>query len=372
MRSGRRFAIASIAAFVLLFGAYSAAIWYYSERINSGGLQVDRGSEDYDVEVIAIGGDSITLKGGSPKDQPKIVGLEWPEGYARADGLISIDGDIATRGFSLISGELFVGARVRYDKHAWCCDPLAMGLDFTHIRLNTELGEVDAWAVDSGSASWVVFIHGKDSDRTQGLRLLPTLVDAGWNVLLTTYRNHESSPADLSDRHNYGLTEWRDLESAVQFVQNQGAERVVIAGWSMGGATSAVFMRESGQANAIDGLILNAPLLDFERAVDYGAEQLSLPGFLTTSAKWLADRRFGIDWDAMDYRDMASHLNLPILLLHGSADDTIPVTASRSFAEAYTGPITYVEFAGADHTALWNADPALFEQSVDEFMSALP
>jgi pimeloyl-ACP methyl ester carboxylesterase len=372
MRPGRRFALATIAALVLLLGAYAVATWYYSERINSGGLQVDRGPEDYDVEVIAVGGESITLKGGSPEEQPEFVGLEWPGGYARADGLNAIDGDIATRGFALVSGELVVGANVRYDTHAWCCDPGAVGLEFTQIILSTELGDLDAWAVESGSASWVVFIHGKDSDRTQGLRLLPTLVGAGWNVLLTTYRNHESSPAGPGNRHNYGLTEWRDLEAAVQFVQNLGAERLVIAGWSMGGATSLVFMRESAQAIDIDGLILSSPLLDFEGAVDYGAQQLSLPGFLTTSAKWLADRRFGIDWNAMDYREIASQLDLPMLLIHGSADDTIPVTASQSFGETYIGPITYVEFAGADHTALWNSDPALFEETVDAFMDALP
>ena len=50
----------------------------------------------------------------------------------------------------------------------------------------------------------------------------------------------------------------------------------------------------------------------------------------------------------------------------------LPVTASQAFGETYIGPITYVEFAGADHTALWNSAPALCEETVDAFMGALP
>jgi len=92
MRPGRRFKIASIAVLVLLFGAFAAATWYYSERINSGGLQIDREPDDHDVEVIAINGDSITLKGGSPEKQPEFVGLSWPGGYARVDGVTPVDG----------------------------------------------------------------------------------------------------------------------------------------------------------------------------------------------------------------------------------------------------------------------------------------
>jgi hypothetical protein len=372
MRPGRRFAISSISVLVLLFGLFSAATLYYSERINSGGLEVDRSAEDHDVEVIAIDGDSVTLKGGNPAKQPRVVGLEWPGGYARADGLVPVEGDTTRRNFELVSGDLSVGDMVRYDKHAWCCDPGALGLEFANVRLNTELGEVDGWAVDTGSTSWVVFIHGKDSDRTQGLRLLPTLVEAGWSVLITTYRNHEASPADPSNRHNYGLTEWRDLETAVQFVQDLGAERLVLAGWSMGGATSLAFMRESDVSDDIDGLILGSPLFSLERAVDYGAEQLSLPGLLTSSAKWLADVRFGIDWDATDYMNVAASLDVTVLIMRGDADETVAVNDTDLFAAGLSGRNAVITFGGGRHTALWNANPELFERSVSEYLELLP
>ncbi|NQW16201.1 MAG: alpha/beta fold hydrolase [Chloroflexi bacterium] len=333
---------------------------------------MDRDPKEHDVEVIALNGGSISLKGGSPGNQPEFVGLEWSGGYARADGLTSVDGNTATRGFDLVAGELSVGDRVRYDKHAWCCDPGAMGFEFSNVRIDTELGEVDAWSVDAGSESWVVFIHGKDSDRTQGLRLLPILVDAGWNVLLTTYRNHESSPADPSNRHNYGATEWRDIESAVRYVQDVGAQRIVLAGWSMGGATSLAFMRESGASGDIDGLILGSPVISLERAVDFGAEQLSLPGFLTESAKWLADVRFGIDWDAMNYMDIAAGIEVPVLLLRGDADETVSTNDSDLFAEGLDVPNTLITFGGGRHTALWNSNPELFDKSVSEYLSLLP
>ncbi len=217
-----------------------------------------------------------------------------------------------------------------------------------------------------------MFIHGKDSDRTQGLRILPTLVDVGWSVLITTYRNHETSPADPSNRHNYGATEWRDLETAVRYVLDLGAERVVLAGWSMGGATSLTLMRESDVSDDIDGMILGSPLISLERAVDYGAEQLSLPGFLTASAKWVADVRFGIDWDAMDYLSVAPSLDFPVLIMRGDADETVSVADTDLFTAGLNVRNTLITFGGGRHTALWNDDPELFEQSVSEYLELLP
>ena len=47
-------------------------------------------------------------------------------------------------------------------------------------------------------------------------------------------------------------------------------------------------------------------------------------------------------------------LTLPLVVLHGTADQTIPVDHGRELADLYSGPKTYLEFAGGTHIDLWD------------------
>ena len=322
--------------------------------------------------MVSIGGDTITLDAPDDDLRPGILGLEWPGGYARADGALAPDGDFEVRGYRLVIGELSAGDTVRFDKQAFFDDPLAArGVPFTEVTYESPLGLLEAWHVDARSDTWMIYVHGKGGDRGTGLRILPTVRDAGLQSLIISYRNHEASPDDPDGRYQYGLTEWRDLEGAVRYALDNGAEGVVLAGWSMGGGVVASFMYESALAGEVDAVILDAPLLDFEAAVNLGAEQRNLPGILTGMAKWVADRRFGIDWAAMNYLARADELQVPILLIHGEDDDRVPISTSERLADARPDIVTLVRIPGASHTSSWNTAPDLYEQAVSDFLDLL-
>ncbi|MCH7740972.1 MAG: alpha/beta hydrolase [Chloroflexi bacterium] len=320
--------------------------------------------------MVSIGGDTITLDAPDDDLRPGILGLEWPGGYARADGALAPDGDFEVRGYRLVIGELSAGDTVRFDKQAFFDDPLAArGVPFTEVTYESPLGPLVAWHVAAPGDTWMIYVHGKASDRGAGLRILPTVRDAGIQSLIISYRNHESSPDDPTGRYQYGLTEWRDLEGAVRFALGNGAESIVLAGWSMGGGIVASFMYESALAGEVDAIILDSPVFDFEEAVNLGAEQRSLPGILTTAAKWVADRRFGIDWAGMDYLERADELRPPILIIHGDEDETVPISTSQKLADIRPDIVTLLRVPGASHTSSWNAAPDLYEQAVADFLA---
>ena len=357
---------------VLAAIALLAVGWFYSNEIRSGALAIDHDAPVYEVGVLTAENGQVTLRfpqGGDPADEPEAMGLEWPGGYARIGRTLSLDGLVATRAYTPLEGSLAAGQMVRLDKFAFPGDPMsAHGTAFDDVRFEAPLGDLAAWQVDGTADTWAVFVHGKASDQGEALRMLPVVTRAGLPSLVITYRNDEGAAQDPSAYYQYGVTEWADLDAAVRHALAQGAEDVVLIGYSMGGAIVMSFLLESPLADRVAGIILDAPMLDFGATIDLAAEDRGLPVFLTWVAKRVTGVRFGIDWEALDYLDEAGELSAPILLFHGSADETVPVSISETLAAERPGLVTYEGFEGAPHVGAWNVDPERYETAVAEFL----
>jgi pimeloyl-ACP methyl ester carboxylesterase len=75
----------------------------------------------------------------------------------------------------------------------------------------------------------------------------------------------------------YGLTEWQDLAAAAQYALGHGARRLLLVGYSMGGAIVISFLERSPLAGRVAGVVVDSPMTDFGRAVDHGASRQTLP-----------------------------------------------------------------------------------------------
>lgn len=105
----------------------------------------------------------------------------------------------------------------------------------------------------------MIFVHGHGTDRGEGLRILPTIVEQGFPSLVMTYRNDAEAPESPDGLYHLGQTEWRDLEAAADYALAHGAEDLILVGYSMGGAITCTFLRESVRADRVRGAILDAP-----------------------------------------------------------------------------------------------------------------
>ena len=222
--------------------------------------------------------------------------------------------------------------------------------------------------MDGADDTWVIFVHGRGANRGEALRMLPVIDRAGLPSLVITYRNDAGAPEDPSGYHWYGLTEWEDLESAARYALDNGAADLIVVGYSMGGGIVANFLYQSPFADKVVGVILDSPRLDLDATVDLGAENRNLPSFLTTIAEKISAFRFDIDWDALDYLDRMDELTAPVLLFHGDADETVPVSISERFAQSRPDLVTYEFFEGAPHVGAWNMEAERYEEAVREFI----
>ena len=355
-------------------GALAGFGLYYSESLKSGALEPDRSPQKLDLRVVGLDDGRITLaatketKSDSDWTKPGIFGIEWPGGYAQAGSILQMDTANVAREFKPVKGHLKVGDAVRLDSFAFPGDPLeARRIPFEDVTIPSELGALPAWLVRGEPAVWAIFVHGKGANRREALRMLPAVTQSGLSSLVITYRNDIEAPKSPDGFYRYGESEWKDLEAAAQYAVNQGAKRLLLVGYSMGGGIVMSFMRQSSLAERVEALVLDSPMLDFSATVDHGAS--SIPGFLNKFGKTVAGLRFGIDWGRLNYLECAGDLHVPVLLFHGDADDTVPVETSDKLALARPDIVTYVRVTGAGHVRSWNTDPPAYEAKVREFLA---
>jgi hypothetical protein len=258
----------------------------------------------------------------------------------------------------------------------------ARGLPYADVDIEGELGPMPAWLIprpgqpvsnardgDSRGA-WAIVVHGINSDPRCGLRVAPALRRAGYTQLLITYREDLGAPESPDGLHHMGQTEWLDLEAAVRYALDHGARRLVLVGYSMGGALVTQLMEKSRLADRIDALVLDAPVFDWKRTIEFNATEMGLPGLAAIPVEWAIGARIDADWDSLDAIRHTQDFALPILLFHGTDDDVVPIATSDEFAEELPGRVTYYRVPDAGHTESWNVGPALYERRVRDFLEA--
>ncbi|MSQ41144.1 MAG: alpha/beta fold hydrolase [Dehalococcoidia bacterium] len=375
-----------LAAVVLTAAALLGGGWYYADQLKDGALVVKHSPTQYDMEVVALEGGRITLKttteGKKDGDWTKagLWGLEWGEEYGQVGAILSINEQQVVRGFFPLEGLPKVGERVHLGSFGFPVDVTRVAsLHSEEVAYESPLGQFPAWLIQAPGTTWVIFVHGKGTLKLNDLRLLPLLMELGLSSLRMSYRNDEGVPTNPDGFYRYGQAEWEDLEGAVRYALDHGAQDVVLVGHSMGGSIVMSFLYRSSLAPRVRGVILDSPMLDFNAVVDLAASQRHIPGPfalplpppLTAIAKALSGPRFGVDWKELNYLRRSSELKMPILLFHGGVDATVPLATSDALARARPDLVTYVRVPGATHVRSWNVGPEAYEKAVRDFLQGV-
>jgi pimeloyl-ACP methyl ester carboxylesterase len=364
---------------VVLVLAFAGATWYVSNLLIDA-MSIQDYSDDLPDSVVAVDDQSISLEMDlDPATDARsggVAGVRFgpsDDDYVQAGAVTEVDGTTVTRSVTAVVGELPRAgspARVEYDYYPQ--NPkVALDLDFTEVQIDTPLGPSPAWFVPADGNTWAVFSHGRGATRQEGLRMLATSHELGMPTLLITFRDDLVGQAE-DGISNFGLTEWEDLEAAVQYALGNGAEDVVLLSASTGGAISLAFLENSTLADAVTAMVFDAPVTSFGQTVDLGAAEMGIPGPLVAAGKWLTEQRVAIDFTETDYVSRVDGLDVPTLIIHGTEDGTNPIEASEEFAaNAPDGVVRLEEIDGAEHVWAWNTDRALFEAAMAEHLTTV-
>ena len=340
--------------------------WYYSGEI----LNVERpGEPNFEVEVLSVTGKQITLESTEASRMPGTWGIDAPEAYAQAGRILSSDEDSVTRALTPLSGRLLPGDLVDIGGYAYPQDPdAAFDFPVEEIDIAAGLGEQAAWLAPADPTRWAVLVHGRAAQRNECFRMLPILQAEDITGLCVSYRNDPAGPADPDGIYRQGDREWEDVDAALQLALDQGATDVVLVGYSMGGQITANLLRHSELADQVDAVIWDAPLLDWGPVIAAGAEDRGVPSWLVPIGMQASQWRAGVDYEELNQVVNAEEFDVPILLFHGTDDQTVPVSVGDAFAAARPNLVTYERVRGAGHVNAWNTDRRRYTSAVREFL----
>lgn len=349
-------------------------------------LTPDRRRPD-DTVVVAVEDDAVVL-GTTPETVvPGRYGLwlDGGHGHARVGELLARDDRALTVRRQLLGvdeGTLRPGP-ARWNSYYYGLPPeRSLGLATEHVAVDGEIGPLPAWhlpAPEGSGREWAVLVHGRGARREECLRAVAPLHAAGLDVLVPLYRNDEGAPAGPDGRYNLGLSEWRDVEAAVAYALERGATRVVLGGWSMGGAIVLQFLDRSDLSAAVERVFLDGPVVDWKDVLAHHARLNHVPAPISALARALMGRRWGklavgirdvLDVAATDWVTRAEDLHHPVLLVHSADDEFVPVGPSRALARARPDLVTFAEWRMARHCKEWNTDPGRWEAAVRRFVTS--
>jgi uncharacterized protein len=260
-------------------------------------------------------------------------------------------------------------------------DPIEMvqgDYEIEEVSYTSPIGEMDAWYLPAAGSTWVVHVHGKGATPAEAEPLFAPLQDAGYPQLSITYRNDEGQPEDPSGYYQYGATEWEDVSAATDYALANGAEGLVLSGFSTGAAHAMSFLSRQPR-EVVLGTLMDSPNVDFGQTVDYAASQRELPLIpanvpptLSATAKFITSLRIGVNWKSIDYiADAERAIRQPVLIHHGTEDLSVPLEESLALVETNPGLIRLIQVEGAGHVESYDVDRQKYIDEVLGFMQGL-
>ncbi|MFF8912334.1 alpha/beta hydrolase [Streptomyces sp. NPDC015032] len=269
-------------------------------------------------------------------------------------------------------GSLEPGAKVRITPQLYSGDPSsALGLAHREVEIPGELGALPAWFLPGARTTWVITVHGLGTTREHPLNVMGFLDDLHLPVLDLAYRGDAGAPRSPDGLAHLGESEWRDLDAAIRFAVRYGAERVVLHGWSTGASMALHASVNSALRDRIRGLVLDSPVLDWVTTLRALAVARGIPAALLPLAVRAAQGQTGLRGARLLDGSLAAELRAPTLIFHGPDDTLAPWQPSRELAARRPDLVSLHAVPQAPHAAMWNADPAHYEEALRRFLTPL-
>lgn len=174
----------------------------------------------------------------------------------------------------------------------------------------------------------VLYFHGNAGNLANRAERVRKYLLRGFGIFMLSYRGYSGSTGQPSERHNIA-----DARLAYEALRKDGvkASDIILYGESLGSGIAVQLAAEE----PVGGLVLDAP---YTSIVDVAVGAYPF---------------FPVRWFLFDRYETLRHLpdvHAPVLIVHGEADEVIPVEMGRAVYAAANGPKEIVTFPGAGHS----------------------
>jgi pimeloyl-ACP methyl ester carboxylesterase len=205
-------------------------------------------------------------------------------------------------------------------------------------------------------APTLLYLHGTFRNLYQNLPKIDALREAGFAILAVEYRGWGSStpivPAEATIYADAALG-WQAL------VERQpDPRRRVVYGHSMGGGVAVELASGLRHGHDYGALVLEST---FTRMPDVARGAGVVLGAI---GAFISSQRF-------DSIDKIARVDAPLLVIHGTADDTVPFDLGRRLYEAARPPKRLVAIDGGGHSRLQRDAPQAYQAALRELIASL-
>jgi fermentation-respiration switch protein FrsA (DUF1100 family) len=184
------------------------------------------------------------------------------------------------------------------------------------------------WFPQPAARNATLFLHGNAGNLTHRVDHAKAVQQAGSAILVLDYRGYGKSEGRPTERGLY-----QDADAAYQELIRRGYPpgRIILHGESLGTAVATELASRRGCA----ALILESPLASLSRMA---GQVIPLVGPVLAHG-FNTERRIG-------------KIHVPLLLIHGDADDVVPFSQGEAVYKGANQPKTFWRVSGARHNDL--------------------
>lgn len=212
----------------------------------------------------------------------------------------------------------------------------------------------------------VVYHHGIWDACRPRLQLAALLQPRGFDVVMYDSRGHGQSGGRYC---TYGFRESADLIRVLEALGRRGLDisRVALVGHSMGAATAVYAAVRDPRIKAV---VLESCYRDLRTAIrDYARLLVPvMPEFLIRQAEKRAARKAGFDLDALSPLAHMSRLEMPVLIVQGTADRRIKPLYAQEHFDATPEPRDLYWIEGARHGRVWREGGEAYRQKLGTWL----
>lgn len=191
--------------------------------------------------------------------------------------------------------------------------------------------------------------------------------ESGHNSLLIDQRTHGMSRGKTI---SFGINERKDCLSWVRYAVERFGEdtEIVLSGVSMGAAT-VLMASDLGLPKNVKAIVADCGYSSPKAIINKVMRDSGLPDKLMYPFVWLGAMVFGkFNLTESSAVSAVSESDVPILIIHGGADDFVPCYMAEEIYKACRSEKKLLIVPGAGHGMSYLVDKDLYEKTVKDFL----
>lgn len=224
-----------------------------------------------------------------------------------------------------------------------------------------------AISVKNITSNWVIIIHGYDSEALNMACYAKNFYNMGYSVLLIDQRGFglsEGNETTMGNKEKLDLLKW------VDHLNNNGAEKIILFGVSMGAST---VMLASNKISANVRLIIeDCGYTSVYDEFSYNLKRIfRLPEkpFMNIAELYI---RLKYGWNLKKDNSCKASISMckvPILFIHGSSDNFVPFYMQDELYESANCEKEKLVAYGAGHAESHIVDEKLYWKTIESFIN---